>query len=117
MDIIDMNEDKFSISKDILRLMCFVLPQYQTRYLSNLHRDCSSDQIEEIIVYNAFSSINGDDRFLFYAFFHGKKSLPKEKELFFRENGFFSGKLDSPIFPKKVNEWCLKFAWLACPED
>lgn len=79
------------IYKDLLRLMCFILPQYQTRYLSNLLRDYSSDQIEEIIVYNTFSSISGDDRFLFYAFFHKKKFLPKEKELFFRENGFFLG--------------------------
>lgn len=112
-----MNEDKFSISKDLLRLMCFILPQFKPRYISDLHRELNPNQIEETIVWDAFASISGDDRFLFYAFFNKKKSLPKEKELFFRENGFFSGKLENPIFPKKVNEFCLKWAWLANPKD
>lgn len=110
-----MNEDKFSISKDLLRLMCFILPQFKPRYLSDLHRELNSNQIEETIVYDAFASISGDDRF--YAFFNKDKSLPEEKELFFRENGFFYGKLENPIFPKKVNEFCLKLAWLANPND
>jgi hypothetical protein len=94
-----MNEDKFSISKDLLKLMCFVLPQFKPRYLLDLHRELNPNQIEETIVWDAFSSINGDDRFLFYSFFNKDKSLPKEKELFFRENGFFLRKIGEPNFP------------------
>lgn len=96
-----MNEDKFSISKDLLRLMCFILPQFKPRYISDLHRELNPNQIEETIVWDAFASISGDDRFLFYAFLIRRNLFLKKKNYFLEKMVFSPENWRTQFFLKK----------------
>lgn len=106
-----MEQKPFSISFDLLNLLCFTCSHYDVNYLTSIVRSIPLSDIESLIVNNAFSILPFKDREIFYRFYYRLSSLDKDKEMFFRKNGFFTGELSSPIFNKNVADFCDKFGW------